>query len=65
MAKIHHKEKKTSELPMAEGNRNQNISEFATALDLPAPQIDRRLTLRSMLEDMIGQGSHNNLGENG
>jgi len=44
MAKIHHKEKKTSELPMAEGNRNQNISEFATALDLPAPQIDRRLT---------------------
>jgi len=50
---------------MPEGNRNQNISEFATSLDLSAPQIDRRLTLRSMLEDMIGQGSHNNLGENG
>jgi hypothetical protein len=45
---------------MPEGNRNKNISEFATALDLSAPQIDRRLTLRSMLEDMIGQGSHNN-----
>jgi hypothetical protein len=46
---------------MPQGNRNQNISEFATSLDVPAPQIDRRLTLRSMLEDMIGQGSHNNL----
>jgi hypothetical protein len=50
---------------MPEGDRNKNISKFATALDMPAPQIDRRLTSRSMLEDMIGQGSHNNLGKNG
>jgi hypothetical protein len=50
---------------MLEGNRNQNISEFATFLDVPAPQIDRRLTLRSMSEDMIGQRSDNNLWEMG